>query len=385
MGLIITGGMVLHHDRLEGSVLRADDKRVTAIGPAVPQRSDDVVVDAAGGYVLPGFVDLHTHGLRDAMPQSGDWLDYARHQAEFGVTTCVPTLFAAPDAIIVAMRAGLEETDRFRRTPNLLGFRLEFPYVAKTGAGLAAALTPISDRTTRALYEAGEGFIRIWDVSPELEGAIPFIEWATGQDIVTSIAHTAATVAQARRAVDAGLQLVTHLFDTFDVPLMTDPGVFPAGLTDYVLVEDRLTAEIIPDGVHVHPLLLEKTLRCKGAERVAFITDSVLGAGSPPGIYSGLYEGVQVEVTVDNGVRRIPDGGLSGSAMTQLRSFQNAVFKWGQSVPQASMLCSGTPSRVLGLHHKGYLAAGMDADILVLDRELNLKMTIVQGQIAYQM
>jgi N-acetylglucosamine-6-phosphate deacetylase len=185
-------------------------------------------------------------------------------------------------------------------------------------------------------------------------------------------------------AVDAGVTLVTHLFDTFDVPVMTDPGVFPAGLTDYILVEDRLTAEIIPDGVHVHPLLMEKTLRCKGAGRVAFVTDSVLGAGSPAGVYDGLYAGVQVEVTLDNGVRRIPDGGLSGSAMTQLRSFQNAVFRWGQSIPDASMLCSATPARVLGLRHKGHLAVGMDADVVVLDRALNLKMTIIQGKIAYR-
>jgi N-acetylglucosamine-6-phosphate deacetylase len=173
--------------------------------------------------------------------------------------------------------------------------------------------------------------------------------------------------------MDAGLSLVTHFYDTFDVPVMTDPGVFPAGLTDYILVEDRLTAEIIPDGVHVHPLLIEKTLRCKGAGRVAFVTDSVLGAGSPPGIYDGLYEGVEVEVTLDNGVRRVPDGGLSGSAMTQLRSFQNAVFRWGQSIPDASMLCSATPARVLGLRHKGYLAVGMDADVVVLDADMERK------------
>lgn len=382
--MIIVGGVILHHAHLEAGVLRTQNGSVAAIGPAVSALADDVVIDASGCYVLPGFIDLHTHGLRDAMPQTGGWLRYATHQAELGVTACVPTLFAAPDAIASSLRDGLRETDRFKRTPNLLGFRLEFPYVAKPGAGLAAALAPISDRTTRALHDAGEGFIRIWDVSPELEGAVSFIEWATRQGIVTSMAHTAATIEQARRAVDAGLSLVTHLYDAFDVPAMTDPGVFPAGLTDYIQIEDRLTAEIIPDGVHVHPLLIEKTLRCKGHDRVAFITDSVLGAGSPPGVYGGLYEGVQVEVTADNGVRRIPDGGLSGSAMTQLRSFQNAVFKFGQSVPQASKLCSGTPARVLGLQQKGYLAAGMDADIIVLDRELNLKMTIIQGQIAYQ-
>jgi N-acetylglucosamine-6-phosphate deacetylase len=94
---------------------------------------------------------------------------------------------------------------------------------------------------------------------------------------------------------------------------MTDPGVYPAGLTDYIRVEDRLTTEIIPDGVHVHPLLVEKTLRCKGLGRMAFVTDGVQGAGNPPGIYDGLYPGVQVAITANRGVRRVPDDTLSGA------------------------------------------------------------------------
>jgi len=382
--MFVHGGMVLHGGSLEEYSLRVENGRVAAIGPDLIACSSEPTLNATGCYVLPGFVDLHTHGLQDAMPQRGDWLRYARLQLEQGVTACVPTLFAAPETLIRSMRTGLEETDSFRRTPNLLGFRLEFPYVAKAGAGLASALAPITQATTRALFEAGGGFIRIWDVSPELEGAEAFIRWATERGIVTSLAHTSATIEQTRRAVDAGLSLVTHFYDTFDVPVITDPGVYPAGLTDYILVEDRLTVEIIPDGVHVHPLLVEKTLRCKGVERVAFVTDSVLGAGSPPGIYEGLYEGVQVEVTYDRGVRRIPDDGLSGSALTQLRSFQQAVRTFGLSIPEASALCSRTPARVLGLHNLGYLDVGMDADIILLDQELNLRMTILKGEIVYR-
>jgi len=115
------------------------------------------------------------------------------------------------------------------------------------------------------------------------------------------------------------VELVTHFYDTFDPPPQTDPGVYPAGLTDYIQVEDRLTVEIIPDGVHVHPLLIEKTFRCKGIERIAFITDGVKGADNPPGVYDGLYPGVQVEGTADRGVRRTADDALSGSALTPIQ------------------------------------------------------------------
>ena len=201
---------------------------------------------------------------------------------------------------------------------------------------------------------------------------------------MTSLAHSSATIAEARQAVDAGLSLVTHFYDTFDLPVMSDHGVYPPCLTDYIQVEDRLTVEIIPDGVHVHPLLVEKTLRCKGLDRVAFITDSVLGAGSPPGIYSGLYEGVEVEVTPDRGVRRTSDDCLSGSALTHLAAFRNAVRKFGRSSVEASHLCSRTPARVLGLGKKGYLAVGMDADVVLLDGDLELRATIVGGEIGFQ-
>ena len=382
--MLIKNGAVLLDGQLQQRCVQLEGNRITEIAPGVRERPGETVIDAADYYVLPGFIDLHTHGLQDAMPQRGDWLRYARLQLEQGVTACVPTLFAAPEDLIHSMRRGLEETDRFRRTPNLLGFRLEFPYVAKAGAGLTSALRPITPETTQALFEAGEGFIRIWDVSPELPGAEAFVRWACDHGIVTSLAHSSATIEEARQVVEAGLQLVTHFYDTFDVPTMTNPGVYPAGLTDYILVEDRLTVEIIPDGVHVHPLLVEKTVRCKGLERVAFVTDSVLGAGSPPGVYDGLYEGARVEVTPDRGVRRIPDDALSGSAMTQLRCFQQAVRRFGRSIPEAAALCSRTPARVLGLNDQGVLDRGMRANIILLDRELNLKMTILDGEIVYR-
>ncbi len=382
--MLIKDGIALLGDQLRKSSLRLAGKTIGEIALAIDERPGEPVIDAADCYVLPGLIDLHTHGIQDAMPQRGDWLRYAHLQLAQGVTACVPTLFAAPEELIWSMRRGLEETDRFRRTPNLLGFRLEFPYVAKAGAGLTSARRPIRRETTQALFEAGEGFIRIWDVSPELPGAETFVRWAADHGIITSLAHSSATIEQARRVVDAGLSLVTHFYDTFDVPPMTDPGVYPVGLTDYILVEERLTVEIIPDGVHVHPLLVEKTLRCKGLERVALITDSVLGAGSPPGVYDGLYEGARVEVTPDRGVRRIPDDALSGSAMTQLRCFQNAVRRFGLSIPEASVLCARTPARMLGLSDQGTLDTGMRANIILLDRELNLQMTILDGEIVYR-
>ncbi|MGC8782751.1 MAG: N-acetylglucosamine-6-phosphate deacetylase [Anaerolineae bacterium] len=383
--MLIRNGIVLHRDRLRpGYDLRVERGQITAIGQALTPEPGEPVIEADGCYVLPGLIDLHNHGIRHIMAQYDSLVEYGRLMAAAGATTCLPTLLGPPQENIAAMRRGLAETDRFRRTPNVRGFRPEITYLAKTGAGAAAALTKITAETTEALYRAAEGRISIWDVSPELEAALPFIRWCRARGIVTSLAHSAAAIEQARLAVDAGLSLVTHFYDTFDPPPQTDPGVYPAGLTDYIQVEDRLTVEIIPDGVHVHPLLVEKTFRCKGLGRIAFVTDGVRGAGNPPGLYNGLYPGVLVEVTADRGVRRKPDDALSGSALTPIQCLRNAVQRFGRSLAEASILCSRTPARVLGLRRKGRLAAGMDADIVILTQDLAVRATIAGGEVLFE-
>jgi N-acetylglucosamine-6-phosphate deacetylase len=383
--MLVKNGCVLHYNRLEpGRDLRIQAGKISAIAEGLPSEAGEEVLDAEDLYVLPGLIDLHTHGLKDIYVQDGGWRQYSHLQAEQGVTGCLPTLFAGPDVIIQSLHTALQETEELSLTPNLLGFRLEMPYLTKPGAGLASSLVAIQADVSEAIYTASHGKIKIWDVSPERDGALDFIRWATDRGILTSLAHSSASPEQVRQAIEAGMRLVTHFYDTFDLAVQTDAGVYPAGLTDYIQIEDRLTVEIIPDGVHVHPYLVEKTLRCKGVDRVVFITDSVKGAGNPPGIYTGLYPGVQVEVTRDRGVRRVGDDALSGSALTQLRAFQNAVLKFGRSIPEAAALCSRTAARLLDVKSKGYLAAGMDADLILLDRDLQLKATIIGGQTHYR-
>jgi N-acetylglucosamine-6-phosphate deacetylase len=383
--MLIKNGLVLHVARLEAaSDVQLADGRISALGANLAPEPGEAILDASGCYVLPGLVDLHNHGVRHVMAQYDSLPEYSQLLAAEGVTACVPTLLGSPGENVEAMQRGLRETDYLRRTPNLLGFRPEITYLSKTGAGSVDSLTRITAETTEALWQASEGTIRVWDVSPELEGALSFVRWCRDRGIVTSLAHSSAAIQDARRAVDAGLSLITHFYDTFDPPPMTDAGVYPVGLTDYIQVEDRLTVEIIPDGVHVHPLLVEKTFRCKGLDRVAFVTDGVKGAGCQPGIYDGLYPGVQVAVTADQGVRRLPDNALSGSALTHIQCFRNALLKFGRSLAEASVLCSRTPARVLGLRRKGCLAEGMDADVLILDMSLQLVATIAGGQVLYR-
>lgn len=382
--MIIRDANLLHFDRMvRGADVRITNGSIREIGTSLDAGTDSQVIEARGGYVLPGLIDLHTHGLRDVNVQYDSLLSYSAHQLAEGVTACIPTFVGTPDANVEAMQKGLRETDNLAKTPNIIGFRPEISYVAKTGAGQRDSLFPITAETTERLWNAADGKIVVWDVAPELNGAVEFVQWARDHGIVVSLAHSSATIEQARRAVDAGLSLVTHFYDTFDVPQQVDPGVYPAGLTDYLLIDDRVSLEVIPDGVHVHPVLLEKVLRCKGIDHVVMITDSVKGAGNPPGIYDGLYKGVKIQVTEDRGMRRIPDGTLSGSAITQITGFRNMVNRFGRSIREASIVGSRTPAQVLGLSTKGHLAVGMDADIMVLDSALQVQYTIVGGSLLY--
>lgn len=355
--------------------------RLTALKRRVTGRR---VWDARGGWVLPGFIDLHCHGLGFHSLEQGRLEEWAAQEARYGTTRFYPTLFNPPEVLTDLLARHLRETDGLRATPQVGGFRLESPYLAQTGAGRNRDLTPITPAVTTRLLRAGGGQIRIWDLSPELPGAVETIARLTAQGVVCSLAHTRATIAQARAAVDAGARLVTHLFDTFAVPEMTDPGVYPAGLVDYLLVEDRVVCEIIADGTHVHPLLVEKARRCKGADGVVFVTDSNYGAGLPPGDYHlpGGWGRARIGDR-NNGVRLIArDLVLAGSALTPADAFRNAVRLFGQSLAEASRLCSGNPARLMGLK-AGVLAPGRPADLVILDDDLRVTATFVAGRLVW--
>lgn len=266
--LLIRNGRVLIAN---GKIIRTDilieRGRIKKVGRISAKERKNI--DAAGAYVLPGFIDIHTHGIGRESSNSS-LKAYAGLEATYGTTTFYPGLFCPPDQSCEHMQRHLRETHGLKDTPQVGGFRLESPYLANTGAGINKDLAPISEKLTARLLESGNGHIKIWDISPELPRAEETIRFLSSHGIICSLAHTTCSIEQAKAAVNAGARLVTHMFDTFDLPQITDPdpGVYPAGLTDYLLLEDRVACEIIADGTHVHPLLVEKTLRCKPVEKV---------------------------------------------------------------------------------------------------------------------
>lgn len=374
-GRLLMGGAITH-----GDLFVCDG----TIGDRASCRPGAICLDVAGAYVLPGIIDIHTHGIGMSSAYDETLAEFARLEASHGATTFFPTLFGPPERTAAALARHLGSTNGLRDLPQVGGFRLESPYLAQTGGGASADLAPIEESTTQALLEAGEGHIRIWDLSPELPGATEAIAELTAAGVVCGIAHTRATIEEARAAVDAGAALVTHLFDTFVVPPVREPGVYPVGLIEYLLVEDRVVCEIIGDGTHAHPLQVEMAFRCATPDRIAFVTDSNVGAGLPPGeLLLPNDWGWGVVDGCNNGVRLRDRGGeLAGSALTPIDALRNAVRLFHRDLATASRICAATPARLLGLN-KGEIAVGKDADLIVLNDDLELLYTIVAGEIIY--
>ena len=379
--VIKNGTALLDGCELRECDLRIVDGRIAEVGEDLSGRK---TVDADGCYVLPGLIDIHTHGIGYESGSDGSLVDYAKLEAEKGATTFYPTLFDTKEAILTQLSRHRKETDDLKTVPQIPGFRLESPYIARTGAGASKHLEPITNATTDMILDAGGGLIKLWDVSPELDGACDLVRKLTLLGIVCCMTHTEATVDQARAAVDAGIKVATHLFNVYGAPQVTEAGCQPVALTDYVLIEDRIVAELIPDGSHVPPILIEKTMRCKGPERIALITDSNFGAGLPSGTYD--LPGSWGRCVIDgpnNGVRMVSrEMGLAGSALTPIDAFRNAVHLLGYSITDAAAMCSETPARVMGLN-KGRLGVGRDADVIVVDEDLELVHTICGGEVIW--
>lgn len=396
---IINARIVLEHEVVEnGTVLFADDHIVFAgrTDEAPPtayeaaegsdhwegdeaHKDHAVVVDAAGGWVLPGFIDVHVHGGDGA-----DFMDATREAYERitcfhgrnGTTSMLATTMTAPREDITRAIAAVAEF-RAGDMPGaaLLGVHVEGPFVNTKwrGAQNPAYIVPPQPEWAEAWERDYPGLVKQITLAPEIEGALPFIKWMRERGIVVSSGHTDSTYEQIIEAADHGLNHATHTYNAMTGLHHRKPGTLGAVMTD-----DRIYAEIIADGHHVHPAAIRILARMKTPDRLIMITDAIAAAGLSDGDYSlgGLA------VVVKDGVCRLKDGdSLAGSTLTTIQAFRYLVREVGLSVPAASRCASGNPARQLGIDDRtGTLAAGKQADVLLLSPELELRHVWAQGR-----
>jgi N-acetylglucosamine-6-phosphate deacetylase len=432
--IILSGAGVVLPDRvLSPATVLIDDGVIVGIEAGARARdvsAGELHVDLAGHLIVPGFIDVHVHGVEghDVLDGPGAVRAVAERLPRWGVTAFCPTTIACSPAALTGL---FDDIARIRTGGQITGARvlpahLESNFISEDykgaqpaaclrkapasparflgtagsvaiaassatgrGTGVAHGSDETCPRPSRDESSAGDTYtaedllitigqhrsdVGIVTMAPELDGGLDLVRALSAAGIRVSLGHSAATYDEAMAAVDAGARHATHLFNRMRPMTHRDPG-----LTGAVLSSDEVAAELICDGVHVHPAALRVAIAAKRPERVMAITDGTAGSGLPRGSKAVL--GGQPITVGDTAL--LADGTIAGSVLTMDRAFAMLVGTAGFSLPDAAAMCATTPARELGLQGLGIIAEGSRADLTVLDASLRVRQTWIGGVMVF--
>jgi len=358
------------------------DGVIEAVGPRQDMTlpSGATEISAAGQTAIPGFIDIHIHGAggHDVMEGTGEAMStVAQTLARHGTTSFVATtVTASPDdtcrSVEGIARYITQQFETLQPKAEVLGVHYEGPFINKARRGVHPAewVQLPSAELLQRFVQAAAGKARILTIAPELLGAIPCIHAARDAGIVVAMGHTDATYEQARAGIVHGARHAVHVYNAMRPFSHRDSGVIGD-----VLTSQEVTAELIADGIHVEEAAMRLLLQAKGAGCVILISDGLSATGMPDGKYMlGNFE-----VTVSGGVCRNAEGKLAGSTLTLDRALRNVVAL-GISLPDAVRMLTTNPAKLLGIEFKkGALRTGADADIVLLDENLQLTNVWTRG------
>lgn len=376
------GALILADRVMDHGLMRIDGGKIMGVwdleSQTGPKHDPRETIRIESGYIAPGFIDIHVHGGGGADFMDGDPEAVAtitQTHARYGTTGLLATTLTAPEASIIKAVQAVKAAPK--RGARVLGFHVEGPFVNAKMKG-AQDIRYIRKATAAEIdrwMAAGEPDHR-WHVTiaPEIEGHIDAIRHLVQRGAVVSAGHTECTYAQLKEAAAAGLSHVTHLFNAMRGLHHREPGTVGGALS-----LPGVTAEVIADGIHVHPAVLKVAVQARGVSEMMLITDAMRAAGMPDGEY---YLG-ELKAIVKDGAARLEDGTLAGSVLTMATAVRNMVKLVGVSLPEAVAMASLNPARKHGLRLKGSIAAGKDADLVWLDQDLRVRATLVGGELVH--
>lgn len=372
---LFTNGKVYVDGQFQDTDLLVQDGRVAGFSGKA-----DEVVDLGGKLLIPGFLDLHTHGgdgVDVNAATAGDLAKIGRFFAKNGTTGWLCSILTdTPEQTLWCIDQAKAAMAAPITGAQLMGIHLEGPFLcsAYKGAMPEHLLRKGDPALFRQYQQAAEGAVRYITVSPEVEGVVDMIAEIAGHTTV-AIGHSGADYETSCAAIDAGAQACTHTFNAMGLFHQHRPGIMGA------VLERPVCCEAICDGRHLHPGSVRMLLACKGWDRVVAVTDSIQAAGLPDGHYK---LGVNDVVVEDGDAKLASNGVRAGSTLTTGQALKNLVKFTGESVEKVLPLLTANPARLIGMdHRKGSIAPGKDADLVVLDQDLNVTATYVAGVNVY--
>lgn len=361
-----------------------EGSKIVCVGLNIESMAAETVVDVMGNYLSAGFIDLHIHGgggydFMDATKKS--IFGIANHHSRHGVTSMLATSVASSDKETFAMLDSLQRYSAAVKCCNYLGVHLEGPYLNpdQCGAIDPAYIIPPDQNHYNALLKYPQ--IKRMSIAPELAGALELGDLLTRNGVIASIAHTNADYDQVVHSCSHGYNLVTHLYSAMSGVHRRDAFRY-GGVIEAALLSDELFVEVIADGCHLPKCLLKLIYKCKGRDKIILTSDASRGAGFKDGatIMLGSLEKGR-EAIIEDGVAKLPDrSAFAGSIASADRLIRTMVKTADVPLCDAVYMMTVTPARMLGIQDKkGSVKVGMDADIVIFDKDINIIRTVVMG------
>ncbi len=387
---IYNGRIITPYRIIPNGTVLVTGETITAVAEGDIAFEDAIEIDAKGHYISPGFIDIHVHGGggHDFMDGSEEaFLKIAETHAQYGTTAMLPTtLTSEKEDLLQTLELYEQANKKNTKGAQFIGMHLEGPYFALNQRGAQdpryirdpdpAEYTEILERSSS---------VKRWSAAPELKGAIEFGKYVTSKGVLAAVAHTDAIYEEVLEAFENGYTLATHLYSAMSG--VTRRNAFRyAGVIESAFILDEMDVEIIADGVHLPAPLLKLVYKIKGADRTALITDAMRAAGMPEGesILGNVKNGLKV--IVEDGVAKLPDrSSFAGSVATADRLVRTMIKIADVPLIDAVRMITSTPARIMKVaDKKGSLATGKDADILIFDEEINIKMTMIKGRVVHE-
>jgi N-acetylglucosamine-6-phosphate deacetylase len=348
--------------------------------PAAVQGPSIQAIDCQGGFLMPGFIDLHVHGalgheVMDANPEGLRAM--ARFYAAHGVTGFLATTWTASQAAIRKVLNNLGPlTGAIPGGASLLGIHLEGPYLNPARCGAQDVDLIRRAEPVEAMEFLDTGLVRLVALAPEFPENLWLVDECLRRGITVAAGHTAATYEQMASAVQRGVRQVTHCYNAMSPLHHRAPGVVGAALT-----MPEIRCELIADKIHVHPGAMQLAYQAKGPDGIILITDAIRGTGLPEGEYP-IDD--HRRMTIKDHAARLPDGTLAGSVLTLERGLFNFAAAANRPFAELWAASSRSAAQAIGLDQcKGSLLPGYDADLVLLDEDVKVKMTVVNGEPVY--